>query len=51
MDVLSRSNVQVHGRRDRPQQALADELTAAMLGGVEAKDDVCVVAARWNGPR
>jgi hypothetical protein len=37
--------------RDRPPQALADELTAAMLGGVEAKDDVCVVPARWTGPR
>jgi hypothetical protein len=37
-------------RRDRPPQALADEVTAAMLGGVEAKDDVCLVAARWTGP-
>lgn len=37
-------------RRDRPPQAFADEVTAAMLDGVETKDDVCLVAARWQGP-
>ena len=39
------------GRRvARVLHRLADEVTAAMLGAVEAKDDVRLVAARWTGP-
>jgi serine phosphatase RsbU (regulator of sigma subunit) len=50
-DSLDALLAELERRRDRPPQALADEVTAAMLGGVEAKDDVCLVAARWAAPR
>ena len=50
-DSLDALLAELERRRDRPPQALADEVTTAMLDGVEAKDDVCLVAARWTGAR
>jgi serine phosphatase RsbU (regulator of sigma subunit) len=50
-DSLDALLAELDRRRDRPPQTLADEVTAAMLDGVEAKDDVCLVAARWTGAR
>jgi phosphoserine phosphatase RsbU/P len=50
-DSLDALLAELDRRRDHPPQTLADEVTTAMLDGVEAKDDVCVVAARWTGPR
>jgi sigma-B regulation protein RsbU (phosphoserine phosphatase) len=50
-DSLAGLLAELDRRRDRPPQAFADELAAAMLDGVETKDDVCLVAARWTGPR
>jgi sigma-B regulation protein RsbU (phosphoserine phosphatase) len=50
-DSLAALLTELDRHRDRPPQALADEVTAAMLDGVETKDDVCLVAARWTGPR
>jgi hypothetical protein len=50
-DSLDALLAELDRHRDRAPQALADEVTAAMLTGVEAKDDVCLVAARWTGPR
>ena len=50
-DSLAALLTELDRRRDRPPQAFADEVTAAMLDGVQTKDDVCLVAARWTGPR
>ena len=50
-DSLDALLAELDRRRDHPPQTLVDEVTTAMLDGVEAKDDVCVVAARWTGPR
>jgi sigma-B regulation protein RsbU (phosphoserine phosphatase) len=49
-DSLDALLAELDRRRDRAPQALADEVTAAMLDGVQTKDDVCLVVVQWAGP-